>query len=1084
MNKILRNICILTGLFYHLSQDVFAQTDVITGIVYNETKDVVFPEATVMLVNRNDLVLNAVRTDASGKFQIKKHADAAKIKFTFIGYNPQEFTISSRNRFEVVLLPSSSELEEVVIMARENKGADMGMLSINKKELSSAVASIDLTDLRNAPVTNIEQLIQGNAAGLQITAASGDPGAAGTVRIRGVSSISGINDPLWIVDGREVIGNDFNVSSIADFGFSPIGDIDPSDIEHIDVLKDASATALYGSRGSNGVIVIKTKRGKQGKPIFSLSSKFTTTQVPNTIPMMSGDEQRLFSLESYRSGVDDGSFLRELRGDLTRDDAWKYNNNTDWMDVITRTGYNQQYNANLSGGGERVRYYWGLGYTNQYGTTKGTGYDRFNNVFNIDYRVSNKLKITADLSYTNSLTDKRGQRHPINESGVIEAGNSTNINSEISPITYAREMAAFFPVYSRNGLDYFVERAASASYTSRYNPLAIIDYSTNLTKANRFQASTAIDYNIIKNLDFRSQIAVDFRESSDEYFLPGYATAALPGEVLYNAGLHGEGGQLLLNNTNRLSWTALNKTNHRLLMTGIFKVRAETFNSTLLSYNNGSSPHLRSSDASALIASAEGKFGDEREVGFILHGHYGWRDRVFITTSANLEANSRQGKDNPYIIYPTLGLAWDMAKEEFLALPKWIDHLKPRFSFGVSGNLPRRLVNLTDVAYSTGTGYLGDPYTYPSKMAYDKIKPETSTEFNYGLDFHLFKNRIEASVDYYNKTTDDLLLEETLSSTLGFTKQWINFGSVRNSGLEFGITGVIKERTATGISWRTQFNIATNRNRILSLPDNLDAASWQSTRDGFVSKLQAGDVIGAFYGHRARGVYARDDDAILRDNNGEIIFQADGVTPKQMRFGSNSGHQFRGGDMIYDDINGDGIINELDKVQIGNSSPLFFGGWNNTFDYRNLQLLVQFEYKYGHDVINLSRKNVEKMHDSRNQAQSVTARWRTQGDISDMPRAERLAEWNQAASTRWVEDASYLRLKSVSVSYNFDRRSVMRLGLKNASVFLTTYNLYTWTKYLGVDPEVPINGNITMPGVDNNTTAPPRQFTIGLRATL
>ncbi len=1083
MNKILRNICILIGLSCYLNQDAFAQTSVITGTVYDETKRQVFPGATVILVNRNDMVINGVSADATGKFRMKKAADAVKIKFSYIGYKPQEFTLGSRDNFEVVLLPAQGELGEVAIVVKRADKADMGMVSIDKKETSSAISTVDLTALRNVPVTNIEQLIQGAAPGLQITAASGDPGAAATVRIRGVSSISGINDPLWIIDGREVIGNDFNVSSITDFGFSPIGDIDPSDIESIEVLKDASATALYGSRGSNGVIVIKTKRGKQGKPVFSLSSKFTTTRVPNTIPMMSGDDQRIFSIESYRSGVDDGSFLQELRGDLTREDAWKYNNNTDWIDVITRNGFNQQYNANLSGGGERVRYYWGVGYTNQYGTTKGTGYDRFNNVFNIDYRVSNKLKISADLSYTNSLTDKRGQRHPINEKGVIESENNTAVADEISPMTYAREIPAFYPVYSQNGSNYFVSRG-DISYTSRYNPLAVIDYSTNLTKANRLQASTSINYNIVKNLDLRTQIGVDFRESSDEYFLPGYATDALPGEILYNSGLQGEGAQLLLTNTNTLSWNALNIANHRLMMTGIFKLRAETFNSTLLSYNNGSSPHLRSADASATISSAEGKFGNEREAGYILHGHYGWRDRVFVTTSATLEANSRQGKDNPYIIYPTIGLAWDMAKEEFLSLPKWINHFKPRFSFGLAGNLPRRLVNLTDVAYSTGTGYLGDPYTYPSKMAYDNIKPETSKEFNYGLDFYLFNERVKSSVEYYNITTDDLLLEETLSSTLGFSKQWINFGSVRNSGFEFGITAVIKEPTRTGFSWSTQFNIATNQNKLLSLPDNLDASSYQSTRDGFVSKLQAGDVIGAFYGYRALGVYSRDDDAVLRDSEGDIIYQADGITPKQMRYGSNSGHMFRGGDMIYQDINGDGIINELDKVQIGNSSPLFFGGWTNTFNYRNLQLLVQLEYKYGNDVINLSRKNVEKMHDSRNQAQSVTSRWRKQGDISEIPRAERLAEWNQEASTRWVEDASYLRLKSVSISYNFDKKAVSRLGLKNASLFLSTYNLHTWTNYLGVDPEVPMNGNITMPGVDNNTTAPPRQYTLGFRVTL
>ncbi|WP_316811829.1 SusC/RagA family TonB-linked outer membrane protein [Pedobacter heparinus] len=1077
----LRKIFILTGLLYSLCIGVYAQqTDVISGIVYDESKKSPFPGVTVMLVNRNNLVLTGITTNGDGKFRLKKTAEADKIVFSYVGYKTQEFSIGGKTSFEVILMGGYGEMDEVKIVSQRSEKADLGFMTIDKKESSSAIASVNLAELRNLPVTSVEQLIQGAAPGLQVVAASGDPGAAASIRIRGISSISGINDPLWVIDGREVIGNDYKVESITDFGFSPIGDIDPTDIESIDVLKDASATALYGSKGANGVIVIRTKRGKKGKPEFSFTSKLTMTEVPKTIPMMSGDEQRIFSIESYRSGVDDGSFLQQLRGDLTRRDAWQYNNNTDWIDVITRNGYYQQYNTSLSGGGERVSYYWGVGYTTQYGTTKGTGYDRFNNRFNLDYKVSDRLKVSAELSYINSMTDKRGQQHPINEQGAIDF--TTN---EISPMLYAREIGAFYPVYSENGLDYFVQRTDPVTYTSRYNPLAVIDYSTYLTKSNRFMASTVVDYKILKNLDFRTQIGVDFRESGDEYFLPGYATASIPGEALFNAGLQAEGHQLMINNNSRLIWSAINKTNHRLTVVGVMNLTSDSDNSTTIAYSNGASPKLRSSDASAVISRASGGFGDRRNIGAFIQGHYALKDRYFLTATGKMEGDSRYGKDNLYTVFPAIGASWEMTKEGFLKNTKWISSLKPRFAFGITGNLPN-VTNLYDVAYSTGTGYLGETYTYPSKFAYDNIKPENTTEYNYGLDIELFDARIRGQIDYYTRTTTDLLLKETLSSTLGYETQFVNFGTLRNSGFEFGLNAVILKGGAKALRWSSFFNIATNKNRLLTLPDNLDEGAFTTTKEGFTSKLKAGDVVGGFYGYRAKGVYPTDADAILREKGGDIIYEADGLTPKYMRYGSNTGHQFRGGDMVYEDINGDGIINELDKVQIGDGNPVAFGGWNNSFTLKNWMLQVNFQYQYGNDVINLSRKNLEKMHDSRNQAQSVTARWRKQGDITDMPRAERLATWNQEASTRWVEDASYLRLKTVSLTYNFSNELTKKLGvgIRNMSVFLTAYNLYTWTNYLGIDPEVPITGSVNMFGIDNNITAPARQYTFGLRLSL
>jgi TonB-linked SusC/RagA family outer membrane protein len=1043
---------------------------VLRGVVYDKNGGKPLPDVSVMIVNANNLALNGNKTNEEGKFEIVNSKGGSKVVFSNMGYQTQEKEIGTHTFFTIYLSEDSSSMEIVKVVSTVQKKADLGFLSIDKRELSSAVASVDLENTEKMPVVNVEQLLQGMAPGLQVVSASGDPGAAASIRIRGISSISGMNDPLWIVDGAEIIGNNYQVASITDFGFSPIGDLDPSDIASIDILKDASATALYGSRGANGVIVIQTKRGKKGKAQLQVNTKFTLTEVPRTIPMLSGDEQRIYYIEKTTGGLDNGTSFLELRGDLTRSDAWIFNNNTDWTDVITRKGIFQQYNTALSGGGDRINYYWGLGYANQYGTTKGTGYDRFNTRFNLNYKVSDRFKVTADLNYTNSLTDKRGQEHPI-----------TNGSQELNPLLLARQIPAYFPVYSRNGLNYFLDRNITISSHSRYNPLALIDYSTYFTRANRFMASTSVDFKIRSNIDFRAQVSTDFRESADEYFLPGYATDALPGEVLYNAGLQTEGYQLMINSNNRLTWSALRQKDHRLTFTGVLTYNIDRNNSTEIQYYNSASPQLKSADAAAIISAATGSYGTSKYLGMFVQGHYAMKDRYFLTVTGKTEGDSRYGADNPYSVFPAIGGAWEISKESFLADAEWITFIKPRFAYGVTGNLPR-LNNLYDIAYGTGTGYLGQTYTYPSKFANDNIREERTSEYNLGLDWSFFKDRLTGQLDFYSRTTNNLLLQERLSSTLGYASQYINFGTVRNAGWELGITGIILKGSDTKLRWKSFFNIATNRNRIIKLPELFDANAFTVSQSGFTSKLQEGDVVGAFYGYKALGVYSRDDDAILKDAQGNTIYEADGITPKYMRYGSATGRQFKGGDMIYADINGDGVINELDRVQIGDASPQFFGGWNNTFNYRNWIVTLNLQYQTGNDIINATRQYMERMTVSHNQSQSVLARWRRQGDVTEIPRAQPDNSWNAAASTRWVEDGSYLRLKTVSLTYTVGKEFVRKIGLgvRQLSFFVTGYNLYTWTRYLGLDPEVPITGSVYLFGIDNATTAPPRQYTLGL----
>jgi len=1074
MYKLTRWCCILIFMIQLMTQNAFALQKQLIGKVYDQSQTNPFGQVSILFVNNNDLILSAHKSEEDGSFQVNIPANATKVVFSNVGYLKQEIKLSNvSSSLTIIMMVDKKQIEEVEIVATSKPNADLGFVNINKRELSSSIASVDMKGIENLPVVSVDQFLQGMAPGLQVVSNSGDPGAAASIRIRGISSISGINDPLWIIDGAEVIGNNYSVQSISDFGFSPIGDLDPADIASIDILKDASATALYGSKGANGVIVIRTKRGKRGKPIFNFNGRFTISEVPRTIPMLNGDEHRIYSIERWTGGNDNGTALPELRGDLTRADAWKFNNNTNWIDAITRTGIYQQYNTSLSGGGDRINYYWGLGYTNQYGTTKGTGYDRFNTRFNLNYRVSDKFAVTADLTYTNSLTDKRGTKHPYNING----------DNEMNPLRIARQIPAYFPIYSKNGLDYFVDRdATSVSFYSRYNPLAIIDYSQFLSKANRLMASTSLNYKVLENLEFNMQVSTDFREATDDYFLPSFATDAIPGESFYNAGLQSEGYQLLVNNVNKLLWKPITSENHRLTITGVANLSMDKSNNMEIRYFNGGSPHLKSADASARISSISGGFSDQRYIGMFIQGHYALMDRYFITATAKSEGDSRYGSKNAYTVFPAIGAAWDLTREKVFEKLPWISSLKPRFAFGITGNLPR-INNIYDIAYATREGYLGETYIYPDKFAYENIKEERTTEYNLGLDFGFLKDRISGQFDIYKRTTNDLLLKETLSSTLGYENQFVNFGKVENSGIELGITIDVLKAQKDKPRLKSFFNIALNRNRLIELPTNFDASSFSATRNGFASKLQEGDVIGAFYGYKALGVYAHDEDAYLKDPLGNLIFEADGVTPKIMRYGSVTGHQFQGGDMIYEDLNGDGIINQLDRVQIGNANPTFFGGWNNTLGYKQFTLALNLQYQFGNDIINGSRIIMEEMSDSKNQAHSILSRWRRQGDKTDMPRAQPSSDWNRIASSRWVEDGSYVRLKSLSFTYEANDL-LKKWGIRQLSLFVTGFNLLTWTNYLGVDPEVPIKGSVYLFGIDDNYTAPPKQYTFGFRFNL
>lgn len=1063
----------------------------VQGVVYENVKGAPLVGASVMLMNKNDRIMGGTATDLDGKFKFLVPEGIEKIAFSFIGFVTQTYTLEADKNYEIVLKEVTQSLDEAVVVARRIKKANTGMIQRDRVYMSNAISSVEMEALEHQSVTSVDQLLQGAAPGLQVSFNSGDPGAGASLRIRGISSLEANSSPLWVIDGVEVVSDEYKVSDLQNFGSNPIGNLDPSDIESIDVLKDASSTAIYGSRGANGVIVIKTKQGRKGKPQFNFSMKFTNTFETQTIPLLNGDQQRMFVIEAEANangGVDNvnNSNLALLRGDLTSETAWLYNNNTNMYKMITRNGFLQNYNFSLSGGGDRLAYYWSMTYNTSYGTKIGGGENRFTSTIKLDYTMSTKLKISTKFSYSNSLIDKRSWAWPIK-------GFNRWANVQLNPQALARQRAAFLPVYNKNGTEYYIEDEGNGGHaipsigTRMYNPIAMIDNATFTARKNQFTALLGIDYTILSSLMFSTKVTVDYNQEGNEFFAPSEALGVKEHHPSYNNGKRDDSYSMQLTNKNMLTYNPLNTENHFLQLTGIVDLIYKKEEVTSLAYNRSASSDLMESNAASMIGGAGGHDKLSTTLSAIVDMQYRYKNRYNFNFNIKTEGSSKYGKDNPFSLFPTAGFSWTMQNEPFMKDKEWLDEFKPYFGFGMSGQMPSVDAMLSVTYANNPNGYMGDPYTYISKFANDNLHEERTTEFNYGISCGFFNRRITFNADIYKKKTRDLLMDEIISNATGFTKRKTNFGTMENKGWELALNVVPIDLTEADFKWSVYFSISHNENKMLKIPARLaDSEGYKESYGygGFRAKLEEGSALGAIYGYKAKGVYARDEDAYVHDFNGNVVYTADG-TPKKLRYGSATGAEFKGGDMIYEDVNHDGVINDLDVVQIGNANVGYYGLFRHNLNWKQWAMGISFYYNFDQDVINGQRYQLENMNSESNQATSVMRRWRKQGDITDMPRAERYCERNYAASSRFIEDVSYLKLKEISLTYSFNKNLVKKLRLSTLALSCTCENIFTWTKYKGLDPEIAQNkGSLIKIGIDEQTT-PTNSFklTFGLRAT-
>jgi TonB-linked SusC/RagA family outer membrane protein len=1068
-------------LFFHL--EVQAQTPVtIKGKVVEGSTGEAIGGVTVVEVNENDRQVNGANTDISGNYTIRVSNTANRLRFSFIGFATKTETIGSRAVINVKLARDSGQsMSDVVVLARRSDQVSNGFGNTSKRDLIGAVSSVKGEVLENQPATSIDQMLQGRAAGVQIVTNSGDPGAGVDIRIRGAGSISGGNEPLYIIDGVPIISTPFDNSASGQnvARINPIADINPSDIERFDILKDANAAAIYGARAANGVIIITTKRGRTAKPNITLNSQFSVQEAPPSIPVLSGSQYKVMRLEALQNAGNinpSSPELQPLVDDPTYVAYQYYQNNTDWMKALKQTGFAQVHNLSVSGGGEAMRYNFSTSYTDRKGSFINTGNKRFTTRFNLDYKVSNKLKFSANISFARTKVNNHAN---YGQGTVYFIG---HIRSSALPIydidVNGNPLPNYFSLPGvHGGLD---------------NPVAFAETVSNDAFSTNLKPNIRAELDIVKGLKYISNASLDYVGENGLTYFPPEATGLIWNDRSFNRvdTRDYERMQMILDNLLTYSRDLTPKLRSNFILGNTFN----TFNSSQLIASGyaSASGSLRTLGATGGNRQLISSKTTETIVSVFTKADLIYNDRYGFNFTMRRDGSSKFGGGNKFANFPSVGAYWRASSEPFLEKVAWLTDLKFRASWGQLGN--SGIPNYAYISqFTAGTNYMGNSGVSQSNPALNNLRWETSESTNLGMDLDLFKSRLVVTLDVYEKLTKDLLFYLPLPSSSGIVGYNVNnpsgsiltnLGNISNKGIELDVMlNAVKAKKAGDFEWTMSFNVGRNINKVTSLPGG--TLKLPENFANFGSQVKEGDALGTYYGLVYKGVYATDGDAVVTDAKGSVVYDLDGVNPRKMRLLSENGDTLRGGDAIYKDFNNDGIINDQDRVLIGNANPDFFGGFSNEFRYKNFGFKFFIQFQYGNDVINGMRYYLERMMTADNQAITTMKRWRKQGDVTDMPRALNNDQRNSQGSTRWIEDGSYARLKFITMTYSFPKKFIQRIKLKGIDAFITANDLFARTNYTGADPEISISSfgnNPALIGVDRGLTPRSRGYTIGINA--
>lgn len=1041
----------------------------------------------VSVIDADNRIVSGTTTDIEGNFVLKNVNTKNRLSLSIIGYKTLTQAIGTKTDFAVTMEDSQQDLGEVVIMSRPT--SSNGMINITDKDLTTAVSKISAKDLEEMNSASIDQALQGRLSGVDITATSGDPGAAMNIRIRGVSSINSTGIPLIVLDGMPLeteIPSDFNFGTADEQGYAQLLNISPADIKDITVLKDAAATGIWGSRGSNGVLIITTKRGIIGKPTVNYTFKGSTSFVPAAIPMLNGDQYSTLIPEAFmnRTGTPlNPTQIREFNYD-PNDPYWYYNysNNTNWVDAISRQGYLQDHTMSLTGGGEKAKYFASVGFFDQKGITIGTDLKRLNTRINLDYNVSEKIKFFTSISFTHT-----------DQSRNYVGSNAASGESSIRGMAYIKmpNMSVF--EYDETGnltTSYFSPAAnVQGQYSRIYNPVSMAAKAKYDILGERVVPRFQVDYDIIRKvLKATFDVQFDINNTKNKSFLPQIATGRPNTETVVNRAYDGDIDAFNVSTQSTLVYTPHFKSEKHNLV-AFMKFLTNDYKAVyqeVMTSNTASSllvdPSIPSRTQNSDLRAVSGT-NQSRTIGGIISAQYGFKDKYLFNATARADGNSRFGPNYRYGMFPSISFRWRMSEEKFMQKFKKLDDLSFRVSYGIAGEAPRYDYLFFNTYTTYDYSYLGQAGVIPSRMELKNLRWQKLQGLNVGGNISMFKGRFRADVEVYRNRTKDMFFDGLqIASYTGYNSLFMNVGTMDNQGWELAMwTQPIKNKKVT---LGFDFNVSGNQNVIREISEYYPSTRGDVTKNGeYLRILQVNNPFGSFYGFKYKGVYQDKDATIAKGANGKPIIGPNGQII-YMRFSYPSiDYTFQPGDAMYEDVNKDGNINYMDVVYLGNSNPKLSGGFGPSLTVKNLKISTFFSFRWGYDVVNGTKMNSTNMYYFDNQSTAVLRRWRKEGDVTDIPRALINGGFNWLGSDRYVEDASYIRFRTITARYTFSKKVLSRLKMKTLSGYITAENLITFTNYLGQDPEVSFRGSDPFRvSYDNAMTPPARTITLGLVA--
>ena len=1055
-----------------------AAQQVITGTVTDSKFNEPIIGANVVLVNTQNRYVKGATTDLDGNYslQVPENAKNLSLQVSYIGMKTIKVKYTGQTKADFQMEDGSkTALNEVTVTAsrRDNMG-------ITRMERTTSVQSINLSDIvESSPVTSIEDALQGQIAGLDISM-GGDPGAKNTMQIRGTNTLNGDANPLIVVDGVPYdanISDDFDFSTANSEDFGALLNIAPANIESIDVLKDGAATAIYGSKGSNGVLLINTKKGAMGKTRFSFSSKWTIKQEPASIPLLNGRQYTAMMQDAIwnaanAKGLANASDEMNL---LFNADPINYNPNyqyydeynqdTDWLGAVKQHALISDNNFSMSGGGEKARYRFSLGYLNDVGTTKGTGLDRLSTQLKVTYNFSDRLRVHTDFSFNNTKKDENVLNNIRSEAQASMPNKSPYWIDD----TTGKATNQYFSLNS----DYEGEFKGS----SHYNPVAMAELGYGKTRVREEKMTVTMEYDFPFHLQFKGWVSLNMKTTKSNKFLPQAATGVLMNNTYANRATDATSDAYSLQSEARLLYTNVFNKVHGLTANAVFRTyQSESTSVTNVTYGNASA-NLSDPVIGSAVQQASSGSNERRTVSFTGQAVYSFDSRYVLNATVNYEGNSSVGKDNRFATYPAFGVAWNVDKEHFWsdAFRKVVNEFKFRGSLAWTGKSPSGASPYFGAFKSLGN-YVNNSAIYPSSMQLNKLKWESTREWDFGIDLRLF-NKFNFTFDYYDKYTSDLLQKNmTLPSSTGYSSvAWMNSGELSNKGFEVRFDyDVIKKGPW---SLRVNANASRNINTVEKLPESWKQETYTFMNGQYANRIEVGKPIGAFYGYHYKGVYQNTNETYARDNAGNVMYDIYGQ-PITMRNGTTLVYP---GDAKYEDVNNDGVINEKDIVYLGNANPKLIFGGGFILKWKDLTMTTVFYGRLGQKVINKARMNLENMYGKNNQSTAVLNRWRSEGDQTDIPRALYNMGYNYLGSDRFVEDATYVRLKTLTLTYSVPKKFLKKLGwgISDCRISATGYDLFTFTNYSGQDPEVGIP-NATTLIMDNSTTPISKRYVLSL----